>query len=220
MPAVYSANIRDIASYAPDLMKRITRVFPDRARKIQGYVMEDDRLRSLAAGLLLDAALGGREILYGEHGKPCVAGGAHFSVSHSGDYAILATDTEPVGIDIEQWSDGDYAAMSRVSFHEDERAMVERDACAQTFFDIWTLRESYIKMLGIGFSADTSSFHVTIEGRCASIFPNCGAHLRLYDCLDGYSVAVCSTHSRWPEEITVETEVHRLNRSVLWHLWT
>jgi 4'-phosphopantetheinyl transferase len=198
MGAIYSANIRDLAPYAPGLMEKVSRAFPDRARKIRAYVRADDRLRSLAAGLLLERALGNREILYGEYGKPYVDGGPYFSVSHSGDYAILAVDDEPVGVDIEQWSDVDYVALSRVSFHKDECERVECEPSARTFFDIWTLKESYIKLLGTGFSEDMTGFCVNVEGCDARVDADKNVSLRLYDDLKGYSVALCLTHPRWP----------------------
>jgi 4'-phosphopantetheinyl transferase len=198
--ALYLAAVRGVARDVRGAMEKMASAFPERARKISSLAREADRLRSLAAGLLLHKVLGAPEILYGEWGKPYAAGGPHFNLSHSGDCVALAVDDEPVGVDLEKWIEEDYHALSRVSFNDDERAAFERDPTAGTFFGIWTLRESYMKMRGAGFSMDPTSFGVRIRGHEARIVSDPGffLFLRLYD-LEGYSMALCSSHRNWPE---------------------
>ncbi len=51
----------------------------------------------------LASALGGREIKRAAEGKPWVAGGPHFNLSHSGDLALIALCPDaPVGVDLER----------------------------------------------------------------------------------------------------------------------
>jgi 4'-phosphopantetheinyl transferase len=152
---------------------------------------------------LLCEVLGAPDILYEEGGKPYAAGGPHFNLSHSGNYALLAVDDDgPVGADVEKWEpwyEAEWRALSRHSLHEDERAAIKKSAApsgtppAKFFFDLWTLKESYMKMLGKGLALDPSSFAVKIDGRRASISTDPCAHLRVYD-LEGYSVSLCSLH--------------------------
>jgi 4'-phosphopantetheinyl transferase len=196
---IYLADIRAVAPRADEFMRRISAGYPGRARKILGCAKEDDRLRSLTAGLLLEEALGAqkaRAVLPGEYGKPGVEGGPYFNISHSGGYVLLALDAAPVGIDIERWTDVDCQALAGVSFHEDERALLAREPSARLFFDLWTLRESYVKMLGTGLSADTRSFKVVVEGDSARIDADPGVSLYLIRALKGYSIAVCSGGTR------------------------
>jgi 4'-phosphopantetheinyl transferase len=200
--AVYLMDVRCVAENIRDVRSKISAAYPERARRIERLAREEDRLRSLAASLLLCEVLGASEILYGAQGKPYVTGGPHFSLSHSGGYAMLAVDDEPVGADIEKWIGDDYLALAGVSFHERERAVLERAPSAKTFFDTWTLKESYVKMLGTGFSIDPKSFYVKIDGDRACTDSDPKACLRLYR-LEGYSVGLCSPHSRWPEELNV-----------------
>jgi 4'-phosphopantetheinyl transferase len=191
---IYLADIREIAPRAHALMEKISALYPERARKILGYAREEDRLRSLAAGMLLEYALGARKagaVFIGEYGKPRVEGGPHFNISHSGDYVLLAAADAPVGIDIELWTDGDCSALADAAFHEDERALLGRSPSARSFFDLWTLKESYVKMLGTGLSAGTKSFKVIIDGGAARIDTDPGVRLYLSHILEGYSVSVC-----------------------------
>jgi 4'-phosphopantetheinyl transferase len=199
---IYLADIRKIAPRAHALMEKVSARYPDRARKILKYAREEDRMRSLAAGLLLEYALGARKagtVFIGECGKPRVEGGPHFNISHSGDYVLLAVSDTPIGIDIEMWTDEDCAALADAAFHEDERAMLGHSPSVRSFFDLWTLKESYIKMLGTGLSTDTKSFKVIIEGDAARIDTDPDVRLHLSHILEGYSVAVCIGKSHQPK---------------------
>ena len=198
-------DIRRVARRAEYAAERISTAYPERMRKISRLAREEDRLRSLAAGLLLCDVLGAPEILYEEGGKPRASGGPHFSLSHSGDYALLAVDGGPVGVDTEKWETwfGDeWPALSRALFHEEERIALTKNGTpsVEMFFDMWTLKESYLKMLGTGLSAEPSGFAVKIEGRRARVESDPGAYLRLYD-LEGCSAAICAAHPNLPDKI-------------------
>jgi 4'-phosphopantetheinyl transferase len=208
-PVIYSADIRHIAPRAEVLSAELEAFFPERARKLRAHRNEAARLRGLASGLLLKTLLEERGlpasvIVYGEFGKPSVKGdgGPCFSISHSGNYALLAADDSPVGIDIEKWTARNYAELARTAFHRDEAALVERNPSAKVFFDIWTLKESYIKMLGKGLAEDMTGFCVSPGGKTAVLNREPSLCFRLYDCFEGYSAALCSSRSAWPDEIT------------------
>jgi phosphopantetheinyl transferase len=78
-----------------------------RLEKIDRYKKEGDKLRSLAAGLLLARFLGVRQdedLIIEPYGKPVLRAktGPFFSLSHSGDYAALAIGPSPLGLDLER----------------------------------------------------------------------------------------------------------------------
>ncbi|MDR1944040.1 MAG: 4'-phosphopantetheinyl transferase superfamily protein [Synergistaceae bacterium] len=200
--ALYLTDVCETARDSKEAEKKISAIYPEWTPRHTCLLREADRLRSLVAELLLYATLGPREIVREKSGgKPYIAGGPHFSVSHSGNRAMLAVDDEPVGVDIEKWVEDDYTALAQVAFHKDERILLERAAIeggfcqGKIFFDIWTLKESYLKMLGSGLSRDPTNFAVKIEADTrkadARVASDPRSRLRLYD-VEGYSAALCS----------------------------
>jgi 4'-phosphopantetheinyl transferase len=86
-------------------------------------------------------------------GKPRLPGGPHFSLAHSGDCALLAVcPAAPVGADIEEVRPEVAAPPSAERwFSERERAELTRLGSAERarrFFELWTLKEAYLKARG------------------------------------------------------------------------
>ena len=109
------------------------------------------------------------EFVHNEYGKPRLAEApsAHFSLSHTGDMAMLAIcDTLEVGADIERVRSLDHLDLARRYFHPNEVAAIERspDADGQrlAFFHVWTLKEAVVKALGKGLSIPLDSFYVSV----------------------------------------------------------
>lgn len=91
------------------------------------------------------------EFRIGKRGKPSVAG-VEFNMSHSGAFALIATSSAPVGVDIEQIrQDVDWAAISRRFLKAPE--VGSREA----FFSLWTEREAYVKATGEGIAGNLAS---------------------------------------------------------------
>ena len=64
-----------------------------RRQKASRFLQKDDRLRSLAAGYLMEHCIPGwseARFYTGRDGKPFLLNGVPFSVSHGGDYAAVA----------------------------------------------------------------------------------------------------------------------------------
>ena len=98
---------------------QLAKIPADRKEKILRMKNKEARMRSLTAGMLLQYALCEKtgldyetaepfQIRYGEKGKPYPARelSVHFSLSHSGDYVCCAIGDGPVGIDIQQKTEG------------------------------------------------------------------------------------------------------------------
>ena len=205
-PVIYSADIRRIRVDADSWTEKLRFSWPERVKKVCSYRVEEDRLRCLAAGLLLDAVFGGagpgeEGLRYSEAGKPYYEEGPHFSLSHSGDYVLLAAGDYLVGIDIEKWAEKDFIALARRGFHPREVSLIEKTPTAQTFFDIWVLKESYIKMQEPPPPGGTSSFF-SLPGGLSAVCSDPSVNLRLYRQFPGYSIGLCSPHRGWPDGIT------------------
>ena len=85
-------------------------------------------------------------------GKPYVENvKVEFSISHSGNIAVCAISDKPVGIDIELVKDVNINAAKRLFTTDEQNYVFEKWAFAkQRFFEVWTRKEAYVKMLGKG----------------------------------------------------------------------
>ena len=88
-------------------------------------------------------------------GKPFFADGKiHFSLSHSGAYALAALSRQTVGADIQEVREVDMASIARRVFalreYEAWRTVQEETVRKQLFYQIWTCRESEGKRQGCG----------------------------------------------------------------------
>lgn len=158
---------------------------------------ENDKLLCLAAGMLLSKVFGKesvRNIKIGEHGKPYLEGGEYFNIAHSGNFVVLAVDSEPVGVDIEKRCERKYEGIARISFHEKEQAQLRSSLNKQkTFYELWTLKESYMKAVGRGFHLPLSSFYFEL-GNPITLHSEEVGQYRFYILygIEEYTVALCS----------------------------
>ncbi|NUF33319.1 4'-phosphopantetheinyl transferase superfamily protein [Acinetobacter oleivorans] len=108
------------------------------------------------------------------NGKPFVQGSkaVYFNLTHSADIIILAvTEEGEIGVDIEkvdrefEWMRVDSVLdLSEIEWIK-EKELTDSSSVFQRFFQIWTLKESYIKCTGEGMSRHLKklNFHVLPE---------------------------------------------------------
>lgn len=152
------------------------------------------------------------ELVRNAYGKPFLKDheGLHFNVSHSGQWIVCAVGREPVGIDVEKMEAVDMDIAKRF-FHKTEfNALINRDASARVshFFDLWTLKESYIKAVGKGLHLPLDSFALELlGGEWAPVVGESGEtyYFRQYAIEEGYKLSVCSLSRHFPERIQYVT---------------
>jgi 4'-phosphopantetheinyl transferase len=106
----------------------------------------------------------------GSNGKPALEwpreSGINFNISHSGSWVLLAFSCDgPIGVDIEQHralNQLDTIARDFFEPREYARWMLRSDREA-AFFDLWTVKEAYLKAVGTGLAASSRSFRVDLE---------------------------------------------------------
>lgn len=143
-----------------------------RKRRADRYLRQEDRVRCVVAGVLLRFAVAkvfGTATLEFENtpqGKPMLKNHPefHFNISHSGQWVVIAYDTHPVGIDVEQicWDSGK-ENIARRFFTSDEQEYVfgqPKQGMAERFYEVWTAKEGYLKYLGVGLQKSLASFSV------------------------------------------------------------
>jgi 4'-phosphopantetheinyl transferase len=93
---------------------------------------------------------------YGQYGKPELQDRpVHFNVSHSGDVALLAVAKQALGVDLEDTGKerSDLDGLIDMVCHPSEQVALAQltDANKVTqFYQLWTQKEAYCKMLGLG----------------------------------------------------------------------
>jgi 4'-phosphopantetheinyl transferase len=93
-----------------------------------------------------------------EHGRPALAddgdGAPSFSLSHSGDVAVVAIAPERVGVDVEVVRPRRYLdRVARRVLTDGELAQwgaLREPQQLAMFLRAWTAKEAYLKMLGVG----------------------------------------------------------------------
>ena len=118
----------------------------ERKERCLRYVQKKDRLLSLGAGLLVEAFVGKGPYTFNRYGKPYKEGRPFFSLSHSGDYVLLAVASDEVGADIERIGEKDPKLIA-YCFDENERTSILNQ---EDFFLAWSEKEALGKLLGFG----------------------------------------------------------------------
>jgi len=107
--------------------------------------------------------------IYNKHGKPSLKHNlVYFNLSHSGDVALVAVSKEAsVGIDVEYKKPlEDFMSIAERFFAPEEITAIQAKPLTDqldTFYTLWTRKEAYLKMLGLGVSFGLGRFVVSAE---------------------------------------------------------
>ncbi len=144
-----------------------------RRRQAESYRLPTDRLQCATAYLLLCEMLGVHHLspfAYGEHGKPFLPEmpDLHFSLSHCPRAVMCATDNSPVGCDVEEIPSSLDAQLTDLCFTREEQQSIRESRNPQeTFTRLWTRKEAFAKMTGMGLPDDLPRLLHTPEARRA-----------------------------------------------------
>ena len=194
---------------------KLLSVTGDRKKKeVQNYKFRLDAVRSLAGEIMVRHILSQtcdmseKEIHFvkNAYGKPFIKGcpNVHFNISHAGKWVVCAFDSHPIGIDIEKKEQIDLHIADRFFANAEADALYAQHETAQLdfFFRLWTLKESYIKMIGRGLFIPLDSFSCDIMPNSCAFIKGEGhsieAYLRWYDLDAGYKLAICQGKDRNP----------------------
>ena len=126
------------------------------------FVVAHGRMRQLL-GCLMNRDPQNLQFGYNANGKPFIAGGFHFNLTHSGSRAALAIcATHEVGIDIETPRQIDLTIAERFFSPSEYAAILAETDPQSAFFRCWSRKEAVLKALGSGLSLETRSFSVPV----------------------------------------------------------
>ena len=139
----------------------------------------------------------------------------HFSLSHSGDFAICSIGEVENGSDIE-WVRSGKSRLAERFFAEEELAWIRKaDSTGEQeerMFRIWTMKESFLKVTGFGMSLPLKDFAVVVEDKgTVSLRHNVNEKtyfMKEYTMPErgaedtGYKVSVCSESPDFTPDLT------------------
>ncbi len=146
-------------------------------------------------------------------GKPFLKdSNVHFNISHSGDWVVLAVADIDVGIDVEKIRPINYRIATRF-FSKQENSLLEKQEDnnkLNLFFDFWTLKESFLKLLGTGLTKSLSSFTILRKDDVFTLKENSNkkreaVFFKQYDLAEDYKLSVCSYKNDFIKEPKVFT---------------
>jgi 4'-phosphopantetheinyl transferase len=150
----------------------------------------------LAYGLFIEKGIIYKNelVIYNQWGKPSLKNypNIQYNISHCQNcIACVICDTHAVGIDVEKVRMLNSYAAKRVCSTEELQRIYSGDDPNREFFRYWTLKESYIKAIGMGlsFPMRNVNFEIQSDGSIHSSFAECSFFL-LEDIKD-FITAVC-----------------------------
>lgn len=144
----------------------------ERRRKALSYCNLRDRKKTIAAFLLLRKGLKIEygfqevpEIAYQQYGKPYFKDfpEIHFNISHCENAVACVISSSEVGLDIEDIKPFDTEVAKFVCDEQELNQILKAPDISLSFTILWTKKESYLKMKGIGLS-NTESLKTLIYG--------------------------------------------------------
>lgn len=145
----------------------------DERARAERFIVPHAREEFVAARTLIRGELARREgcepqaldFRFGEHGRPVLnpPRAFDFNLSHTRGMVACAIGTSVFGIDVENATrPTDFSGVARIVFTEGERAsLAAHPDPRRYFFEMWTLKEAYIKARGMGFSLPPRQFEVS-----------------------------------------------------------
>lgn len=180
-------------------------VSPARQKKADSFRFEKDRRLCIGAELLLRCGLRTAGIekpdtsfVYGPQGKPYLKNCAlYFNFSHSGDWVVCALSSCETGCDMQKIGVADLKLARRFfcpEEYEDIAAQSTPQEQRELFCRYWTLKESFLKVTGLGMKLPLNAFRI-VRGKEISVIQSVDERSYAfgeYHDLPGYACALCA----------------------------
>jgi len=174
MVEVFAAKLhRDLCD--DEIQALLSLVSDEKRERIYRLKQRQDALRTLIGDvlvrILICERLGVRnkDLTFDKNdwGKPFLAShpDVHFNIAHSGHWVACCIDTQPAGIDIQKIKKIDINLAKRFFSQKEYEYLMSLHEFRRkpAFFELWALKESYVKALGKGMSIPFRSFTIIDE---------------------------------------------------------
>lgn len=169
---MYLMNIANECTLPVNMLQILSN---ERRQRIYRYRFDIDKIRSCYAEILLRYSLYDHYriidvcIKRDANGKPYLADTdtIHFNISHAGDWVVCVLGETAVGVDVErvQQMGMDFVTMTYTSVESTAIKQItdeiQRDKAA---IQLWTIKESYIKAIGLGLKMMPNQYRVKRYG--------------------------------------------------------
>ncbi|SFB07915.1 4'-phosphopantetheinyl transferase family protein [Clostridium frigidicarnis] len=228
---IYAVRILDISE--EKLNKLCLLIDLEKKCKIEKFINKKDKVRALIGEILIRVIivqeLGIKNITFekNKYGKPYLKEYPkfNFNISHSGEFVVGAIDDKPIGIDVEEVKYIEYEEIAKSFFTISEFNYIiknDSDICLSKFYEIWTLKESYIKCCGQGLSIPLKSFSIEVEKdeniKVVSNNEYKEHTFKLFDIELGYKIAVCSLNKEISNNIIRLEQNSLINKYIRFNL--
>ncbi|WP_414469028.1 4'-phosphopantetheinyl transferase family protein [Methanobacterium sp. ACI-7] len=194
-------------------LNEISSVSKDRIKKSSRYFHKKDKRLSIGVEILLNHALGKINVLNpsfetDEYDKPYLSNYPHiyFNLSHSENFVACAVSDSSVGVDIEFIHNIDLNLAKYYFYGSEYEYILNNKDSNKAFFEMWVLKESYMKMMGLGFRLPLNKFCIELDGEIKLRHKGNNANFGLWNICNGeYMLAVCSK-SKINEPILMKLE--------------
>ena len=144
-----------------------------RLTKVRSLKKEEDKIRSVAAFLLLERALQESGICpvpafaYEDFGKPYLPGyPVHFNLSHTKNAVACAVSDRPIGVDAQDKMTYSSRLAQRICSKEEQTALEASADKDGMLTALWTKKEALAKQSGKGLGEKFSSLGKTVFTLC------------------------------------------------------
>lgn len=131
----------------------------------------------------------------------------HFNISWSKNIFVMVTDSAPIGIDIEFIKPIDDIDNLMNYFTDEDKENYHQLGAPEKmeyFYQVWVLKESYVKAIGKGFSCPLNSFYIRTDREFPSLVYTAEKDLdwsfKIYSLLSEYKAAICAKNNQFPEK--------------------
>ncbi|AFK86393.1 MULTISPECIES: 4'-phosphopantetheinyl transferase family protein [Thermoanaerobacterium] len=212
MVEIYAVKVtRDIDEYEYEKLSAFSS--EEKRRRVSKIKKREDAVRTLLADVMLRIiliekfGLSNIDIAFcnNEYGKPFLKDKSiFFSISHSCQWVSVAVDRKNLGIDIEKIRDVNLNVAKRFFSPDEFEDMMKTSDKIDYFFTLWTLKESYVKALGMGLHIPLNSFTIKIGDEIKLLSEKDNKyHFRQFCVDDEYKMAVCAESNLFCNEINV-----------------
>ena len=215
MIEIYAISIN--SDYPKNEFERIIK-FLDKEKqdKLRRLKFFEDALRTLAGEIIIRNIVKRKYNINFEdmifkkniNGKPYIDNLKDFqyNISHSGKWVVCAISDDLIGIDIEKIKETNFKVAKRFFSKAEYEDLSNKVSGIKTeyFYDIWTLKEAYLKAIGTGLTVPLNSFTLKKENEEIYIKTkdkdyNC--KFKQYELDKDYKLSVCAENEGFPNEI-------------------